>query len=66
MKSLTNKEYNNYMEYKKAKDNGQILTADVLRLICNANDNNPEKIGLAILDSLNHIQAHENAQHLHL
>jgi len=65
MKTITNDEYNDYMEYKKAKDHGQIITPSGLRLLCSANDNNPERIGLALLDNLHRMETTEKAQHLH-
>ena len=55
MKSITDKEYKDYMEYKQAKANGQILTPSTLRLICEANNNDPETIGIYILESLHKI-----------
>lgn len=56
MKKITDKEYLEYMEYKKARDHGQILTPNGLRLICESNDNNPEVIGHYILQTLHRIQ----------
>lgn len=56
MKQITDKEYKAYSEYKAALSHGRILTPSALRLICEANDNNPEKIGAYILDSLHKIK----------
>lgn len=56
MKKISDKDYNEFMEYKQAKAHGRILTPSALRLICEANDNNPEKIGAYILDSLHRIK----------
>ena len=52
MKKITDKEYIEYQEYKRAKDHGRILTLDALRIICEANGNDPEAIGKDILKSL--------------
>ncbi len=50
MKQMTNKEYEEYEEYKNAVLHGQILTPDGLRLICAAFENDPEKIGKHMLE----------------
>ena len=50
MKQLTNKEYAAYEQYKADRQHGRILTPDGLRLICAGFDNDPEKIGIHMLE----------------
>ena len=50
MKQITNREYQEFLKYKKRRDSGQLITAELLRLICRANNNNPEAIGKEILE----------------
>ena len=50
MKQITNHEYQEFLKYKKRRDSGQLVTAELLRLICRANNNNPEAIGKEILE----------------
>ena len=38
MKQITNKEYEEWQEYKEEKAKGHILMPDTLRFICAAND----------------------------
>ena len=45
MKQIKNSEYEEYQKYLRDKNNGRILTPDGLRLICQANDYDAEKIG---------------------
>ena len=56
MKQISNKEYEEYQKYKQDKSNGRVLTSDGLRLICEANEFNPWKIGHYILEDLAHIE----------
>ena len=50
MKSLKNKEYEEYQQYLYNKIHGYIWTPDTLELICEENENNPEQIGKQLLD----------------
>ena len=50
--SITNKEYEKYQQYQTDKLHGRILTPDGLRLICASLDNDPEKIGIHMLEML--------------
>lgn len=50
MKEITDKEYKNYEKYKAEKNSGRLLTMDLLRIICEANENMPEAIGKDILN----------------
>ena len=50
MKRITNKEYERYEQYKTDRLNGRILSPDGLRVICAANDFDPEKIGKHMLE----------------
>lgn len=50
MKQISNHEYQEFLKYKKRRDSGQLVTAELLRLICRANNNNPEAIGKEILE----------------
>lgn len=52
MHTLTNKQYEEYMEYCRNKVHGKILTPDGLRFICEANDYDAEKIGRHFLEVL--------------
>ncbi len=52
MKQLTNKEYEAYEQYKTDRLHGRILTPDGLRFICASMDNDPEKIGIHMLEML--------------
>ena len=52
MKQLTNKEYEAYEQYKNDRLHGRILTPDGLRFICAGFDNDPEKIGIHMLEML--------------
>ena len=52
MKQLTNKEYEKYQQFLKDQTNGRVLTPDGLRFICSANENDPEKIGIHMLQTL--------------
>lgn len=52
MKSISNKEYEEYQQYLADKRHGKILTPDGLRFICEANGYDPEKIGTHLLEVL--------------
>ena len=52
MKQITNRDYEKYKQYQTDKLNGRILTPDGLRDICAGLDNNPEKIGIHMLEML--------------
>lgn len=52
MKQLTNKEYDAYQQYKIDCLHGRILTPDGLCVICAGLDNDPEKIGIHMLEML--------------
>ena len=52
MKQIKNSEYEEYQKYLRDKNNGRILTPDGLRLICQANDYDAEKIGKLFLEVL--------------
>lgn len=56
MKTITNKEYQEFQKYKDDKLHGRLITSDFLRMICKANEYNPEKIGYEILNILVKIQ----------
>lgn len=57
MKQITNKEYERLMRLDKASRDGLSLQPDTLRMICEAYDNNPEKIGRHLLEALAKIKA---------
>ena len=42
MKQITNKEYEEFLKYKEDKLYGRLLTSDGLRLICAAENYDPE------------------------
>ena len=52
MKQIKNSEYEEYQKYLRDKNNGRILTPDGLRLICQANNYDAEKIGKHFLEVL--------------
>ena len=52
MKQISNKEYEKYQQYQTDKQYGRILTPDGLRIICASLDNDPEKIGIHMLEML--------------
>ena len=52
MKQISNKEYEKYQQYQTDKLHGRILTPDGLRAICAVLDNDPEKIGIHMLEML--------------
>lgn len=52
MKQIKNSEYKEFQKYLHNKNNGRILTPDGLRLICQANDYDAEKIGQHFLEVL--------------
>ena len=52
MKQISNKEYEKYQQYQRDKLRGRVLTPDGLRLICAGLDNDPEKIGIYMLEML--------------
>ena len=50
MKQISNKEYEKYQQYKNDNLQGRCLTPDGLRVICAGLDNDPEKIGIHMLE----------------
>ena len=52
MKQIKNSEYEEFQKYLHNKNNGRILTPDGVRLICQANDYDAEKIGQHFLEVL--------------
>lgn len=52
MKQIKNSEYEEFQKYLHNKNNGRILTPDGLRLICQANDYDAEKVGQHFLEVL--------------
>jgi hypothetical protein len=50
MKQISNKEYEKYQQYQTDKLYGRILTPDGLRVVCAGLDNDPEKIGIHMLE----------------
>lgn len=52
MKQITNKEYEEFQKYKEDKLYGRALTSDGLRLICAAENYDPEAIGKRMLETL--------------
>lgn len=56
MKKITDKEYTEYQDYKRAKANGRIITPGVLKLICQSYNNDPVEIGKHFLQTLHRIE----------
>ena len=52
MPTVTKKQFEEYERLRRNRDNGRLLTPDGLRLICAAYENNPEKIGIHMLEML--------------
>ena len=52
MKQLTNKDYEEWEQYKDLRTKGLLLTPDGIRFICEAYDFDAEKIGKHFLDLL--------------
>lgn len=50
MKKITEREYKEFQKYQNDKNNGRLITSELLDLICRANENDPEKIGKEILE----------------
>ena len=46
------KEYEAYQQYQRDRLYGRVLTPDGLRLICAGFENDPEKIGIHMLEML--------------
>ena len=53
MKQISNKEYEKYQQYQTDKLHSRILTPDGLRVVCPGFDNDPEMIGIHMLEMLN-------------
>lgn len=52
MATITKKQLEEYERLRRDRDNGRVLTPDGLRLICAAYENDPEKIGIHMLEML--------------
>ena len=52
MKQISNKEYEKHQQYQTDKLQGRILIHDGLRVVCVGVDNDPEKIGIHMLEML--------------
>jgi len=52
MATITKKQMEEYVQLKRDRDNGRLLTPDGLRFICEANGYDPEKIGKHFLEVL--------------
>ena len=52
MRQISKKEYEKYQQYQTDVLHGRILTPDGLRIICAVLDNDPEKIGIHMLEML--------------
>jgi len=52
MATITKKQKEEYDQLRRDRDNGRILTPDGLRIVCAAYDNDPEKIGIHMLEML--------------
>lgn len=50
MKQISNKEYEKYEQYKTDLLHSRILTPDDHRVVCAGFDNDPEKIGVHVLE----------------
>ena len=52
MKQILSKEYEKYQQYQTDKLHGWVLTPDGFRVVCAGLDNDPEKIGIHMLEML--------------
>lgn len=52
MATITKKQLEEYEKFRRDRDNGRVLTPDGLRIICAGLDNDPEKIGIHMLEML--------------
>ena len=50
MKKITDREFKNYEKYEGEKNSGRLITMNLLRIICEANNNVPEAVGKDILN----------------
>ena len=60
MKQITNKEYEEWQKYKAEKAEGRVILPDTVRFICEANEMDPEKIGIHMLEILAKLQNQGN------
>lgn len=63
-KTLTKKQIAEYEQYCYDRDHGRLMTTEALRLLCAANDYDPESIGkhlLGLLETLEDIEEYEKA-----
>lgn len=49
MKKITDKEYEEFQRYKDDVLHGRVITSDGLRLICEAEEKDPYRIGMHFL-----------------
>lgn len=63
MKSLKDKEYEEFRQYQYNKAYGYIWTPDTLEMICAGNNNDPEQIGKQILEMAGRLR-NENISHM--
>ena len=61
MPTISKKQYDDYKQLCKERDEGRILTPDGLRFICEAYNYDPEAIGKHMLEAL----VKERAQTIH-
>lgn len=57
MPTITKKEFDDYQQLCKGRNNGRILTPDGLRFICESYKNDPEAIGKHMLEMMVRFQA---------
>ena len=50
MKKITDREFKDYEKYKGEKNSRRLITMNLLRIICEANNNVPEAVGKDILN----------------
>jgi len=60
MPTITKKQYEEYEQLRRDRDNGRILTPDGLRSVCAGFNNDPEAIGKHMLETLARMQVNEN------
>lgn len=63
MKSLKDKEYEEFQRYQYNKAHGYIWTPDTLRMICAGSNNDPEQIGKQILEMASRLR-NEHISHM--
>jgi hypothetical protein len=63
MKSISNKEYEEFQKYKTAKIKGQIITPEFLESLCESFNYDPYKLGKHLIECVLRQKAEESRLH---